>query len=79
VGNGSPSAWTRGRAPWRSGCKVPEAIDKCAFALNKNIRKIQNEYVSTTVSYYSVNMKFQFTIASILVDAKLYLRQWEIC
>jgi len=24
---------------WRSGCKVLEAIDKCAFALNKNIRK----------------------------------------
>jgi len=24
-------------------------------------------------------MKFQFTTASILVDAKLYLRQWEIC
>jgi len=36
--------------------------------------------VSTVVSYYSVNMTFQFTTtASIMVDAKLYLRQWEIC
>jgi len=37
--------------------------------LTKTLEKIQNKRMSTAVSYYSVNMKFQFT--------KLYTGRWK--